>query len=635
MIEKSYETLIDDLLNQMTVSEKVSLLSGLNKWFTVPVERLGIPSIVMTDGPHGVRTGGPGNDRIVSKATAYPTGISMASTWNRDLIERVGRALGEETRHLGCHILLGPCVNIVRSPLGGRNFETFAEDPFLAGQIGVAYVRGLQSQKIGASVKHYAANNQEYERHRGNSVVDERTLREIYLPAFETIVKETRPWTVMCSYNRINGTYASAHEQLLRRILKEEWGFEGAVVSDWGAVHDIHEPITACLDLEMPGPARYFGLALEAAVTNWQVEERHVEDAARRMLRTIFRAGVMTDETPQEGSGDSPEHRALARELAAESIVMLKNENGLLPLQGKSLKKLAVIGMNADWEISGGGSSRVDPHRWITPLAGLREKLGDHVDVEFALGYDNRVEPPVVEAARFSHGDDHQPGLAASYYNNLDLSGEPVLERVEPDLGDWWGEASPAVGVVDRERFSGRWTGTFTAPMSGEAIFSIFNTGTAKVWLDGELILENQVGTITSAAIDMEGMVARAKFDLVEDRQYSIKVEYSSGEMSLYAFMRLSYMPPLSVEGDLIENAVSLAENSDAAVVVVGLPDQYETEGHDRPDMHLPGNQDALVRAVAAANPNTIVVVNAGAPVALPWEDEVDSLLLELDEAFL
>jgi beta-glucosidase len=628
MKDQNYEQAITNLLEQMSISEKVSLLSGRNKWFTVPLERLGIPSIVMTDGPHGVRTGGAGNDRIVSKATAYPTGISMASTWNRDLIERVGVALAEETRHLGCHILLGPCVNIVRSPLGGRNFETFAEDPYLAGQIGVAYVRGLQSKGIGASVKHYVANNQEYERHRGNSVVDERTLREIYLPAFETIVKETKPWTVMCSYNRINGIYASAHQVLLRRILKEEWGFEGVVVSDWGAVHDIHEPITAGLDLEMPGPARYFGQALEAAVNNWQVEEPHLDDAARRMLRTIFRAGVMADEPLPEGSGDTSEHRSVARDLAAESMVLLKNENQRLPLQMKTIKKLAVIGMNADREVSGGGSSRVDAHHWVTPLAGLREKLSDQVEIAFALGYDNRVDPILVEAEHFTHGQSDVPGLEAFYYNNLDLSGEPVLTRVDPDLGDWWGGASPEVGVVDRSAFSARWTGTFTAEMSGETDFYIFNTGTAQIWLDGDSILKNEVGTITSAEIDRDRMAAKASVKLEKGKRYSFKAEFTSGDMNQFAFMQFFYMPPLSVEGDLLEEAVVLAEASDAAVIVVGLPNQFETEGHDRPDMALPGDQEALVRAIAKANPNTIVAVNAGAPVAMPWADDVDSILL-------
>ncbi|MFW5713753.1 MAG: glycoside hydrolase family 3 C-terminal domain-containing protein, partial [Brevefilum sp.] len=492
----------------------------------------------------------------------------------------------------------------------------------------VAYVRGLQSQRIGASVKHYAANNQEYERHRGNSVVDERTLREIYLPAFETIVKETNPWTVMCSYNRINGTYASANEILLRRILKEEWGYEGVVVSDWGAVHDIHDPVTAGLDLEMPGPARYFGQALEAAVNNWQVEEHHVDDAARRMLRTIFRAGVMSEEPLPDGSGDTPAHRSVARDLAAESMVLLKNDQQRLPLPLNDIDKLAVIGMNADREISGGGSSRVDAHHWVTPLAGLREKLGNQIEIDFALGYDNRVDPILVEAESFSHGDEDEPGLKASYYNNLDLSGEPVLTRVEPNLGNWWGGASPEVGVVDGNRFSARWTGKFTASKSGETNFYIFNTGTARVWLDDALILENEVGTVTSAAIDRDRMVAITPVRLEKGKQYSFMAEFSSGEMSQYAFIQFLYMPPLDVEGDLFEEAVTLAKKSDAVVLVVGLPNQYETEGHDRPDMELPGDQDALVRAVAAANPNTIVAVNAGAPVALPWADEVDSIVL-------
>ena len=369
---------------------------------------------MMTDGPHGVRTGGHGSGRNVSAATAYPTGISMASSWNRDLIEQVGEALADETRHLGGHILLGPCVNIVRSPLGGRNFETFSEDPYLAGQIGKAYVRGLQNNGVGASVKHFAANNQEFQRFRGNSVVDERTLREIYLPAFETVVKEAKPWTVMCAYNRINGTYASEHEVLLRWILKDEWGFDGVVVSDWGAVHDIHEPITAGLDLEMPGPARYFGQFLEAAVHNWQVDVKHIDEAVRRILRLLFRTGVMEKTASPKGSGDTPEHRALARQLAAESIVLLKNEPARLPFKVDEISKLAVIGLNAKLIISGGGSSRVDPHHWVTPLAGLEDKLKGQVEVVYEPGYDNRVSPVIVEAERFTVPDGQSPGLELS-----------------------------------------------------------------------------------------------------------------------------------------------------------------------------------------------------------------------------
>lgn len=627
MKQKYFTKKIEKLLEQMTLQEKVSLLAGKNNWMTVPIERLSITSIMMTDGPHGVRTGGEGAGRIVSKATAYPTGISMASSWNRDLIYRVGQGLAEETRHLGCLILLGPCVNIVRSPLGGRNFETYSEDPYLAGQIGSAYVRGLQSRGVGASLKHYAANNQEYERHRGNSVVDERVLREIYLPAFETIVKEAHPWTVMCSYNRLNGVYASENEFLLRKILKEEWGYQGAVISDWGAVHDIFNPVQAGLDLEMPGPARYFGESLLTAVINWQLDEKFVDEAAKRILRLLFRAGVM-DETSPEGSGDTHEHRALAHELAAESIVLLKNDNQKLPLNKESIKKLAVIGLNADQIVSGGGSSRVDPHRWITPLQGLQEKLGDQVSISYEPGYDNRQNPLTVPEEFLKRSDGEQPGLFTEIFNNLDLVGEPALTRVDSKIQHWWSGSGPNPDTINPTHYSLRWTGTFIAPENGKTRLYLSNTGTARLWLDGELLLENDVGPKTSATLNWEEIETGSTIELEKSRIYDLRIEFISGENNLHAFVNFSYLPPLQKTGDLMGHAVDLAKRCDAALVVVGLPDHYETEGHDRPSMDLPGDQDALVRAISEVNEHTIVAVNAGAPVAMPWSDMVDAILL-------
>ena len=625
---KSYSKKIDTILSQMTLSEKVSLLSGKNNWSTRDIERLNISSIVVTDGPHGVRTGGEGSGRIVGKGTAYPTGISMGSSWNRALIERVGKALGEETRHLGCHILLGPCVNIVRSPLGGRNFETYSEDPYLAGQIGTAFVKGLQSQGIGASVKHYAANNQEYERFRGNSVVDERTLREIYLPAFETIVKEARPWTVMCSYNRINGAYASENEILLRRILKEEWGFKGVVVSDWNAVHDIHAPVRAGLDLEMPGPARYFGEELVAAVTNWQLDEKYVDDAVRRMLRLLFWAGVIDEKDYPEGSGDTPEHRALARELAAESMVLLKNDDQRLPFRQDSIKKLAVIGLNATQVISGGGSSRVVPHHWVTPLQGLQDKLGDEVVVEYEQGYDNQVIPIVVSEEYLRTPDDKNQGLHTELYNGLDFHGDPLKVRVDSRVQHWWSGGGPEAGVIDPEAYSIRWQGVFTPPNFGDVRLFLSNTGTARLWLDGELILENDVGPITSSIFNWEDIEKGTVINLEKDRKYDLKIEYQSGINNKHAFINFSYLPPEGEQEKLLDHAVKLAKNCDAAVIVLGLADEYESEGRDRPSMDLPGGQDELVRAVSRVNQNVAVVVNAGAPVAMPWADEVDAILL-------
>jgi beta-glucosidase len=329
----------------LTAREKIALLSGKDVGQTVPIERLGIPSLVMSDGPHGVRASDDGTGRRTGPTTCFPTGIALAATWNPELIERVGAALGEETRAMGCDILLGPCINIVRTPPAGRNFETYAEDPYLAGRIGVAWVRGLQSRGAGASVKHFACNNHEIERFRNNIIVDERTLREIYLPAFEAVVKEARPWTVMCSYNRFNGAYASQNHRLLTEILKQEWGFDGLVVSDWGANHTIFESVQAGLDLEMPGPTRYYGNLLADAVRLWQIGQAAVDEAARRILRIVLRSGKMDEEADRPaGSVNTPAHQALAREVAAEAITLLKNDGRVLPLTEADIRSIAVMG---------------------------------------------------------------------------------------------------------------------------------------------------------------------------------------------------------------------------------------------------------------------------------------------------
>jgi beta-glucosidase len=457
---------IETLIQKMALAEKVSLLSGKDKWHTVPIERLDIPSVVMTDGPHGVRANQEGRKR--STATSFPTGVSMASSWNVDLIEQVGAALAQETRALDCDILLGPCVNIVRHPLAGRNFESYSEDPYLAGRIGVAWVRGLQSQGVGASLKHYACNNQETERRRGDSQVDERALREIYLAQFEMVVKEARPWTVMCSYNRINGVYASQQNRLLNEILRGEWGFDGIVVSDWGANHTTVESVQGGLDLEMPGPARWYGDLLMEAIATWQIEEAQIDQAVRRILRLVERSGRMSGENLPEGTLNTLEHQDLARKLAEESIVLLKNEGNLLPLKAESLRSLAVIGpMTKVGSIGGGGSSFVEPPYRVSPLDGLKDRLGENVVVYYEPGCGNSIS-----------------------------------------------------GISDQSS---------------------------------------------------------------------------------------------------IADAAELAQRCDVALVFVGLPEGYESEGHDRQDMELTGAQNELVQAVVKANPNTVVVLNAGSPVAMPW----------------
>ena len=350
----------------------------------------------MTDGPHGVRASQPEAGRLVGPATSFPTGVSMASSWNPELIRQVGEALAEETRALGCDILLGPCVNIVRTPLAGRNFKSYSEDPFLAGKIGTAYVKGIQSKQIGTSLKHFACNNQEIERVRGSTEVDERTLREIYLSQFETIVKEANPWTVMCSYNRINGIYASENYFLLSEILKGEWGYEGVVVSDWGANHTIVESVEGGLDIEMPGPAKYYGNLLIDAVNTWQIDEVDIDQAVRRILRMIIKSGKM-DETSSlpAGSINTKEHQNLARMLAEEAITLLKNDGDILPLDSIKGKTIAVLGPNAaEFPVSGGGSSSLEPPYRISPLEGLIHKFEGKAMLLYEQGCDNFVELP-------------------------------------------------------------------------------------------------------------------------------------------------------------------------------------------------------------------------------------------------
>jgi len=625
---------VEVLLSEMTLREKVSLLSGEDAWHTAPVERLGIPSLAMTDGPHGVRATRVGSGRTEGPATCFPTGVSMAASWNPGLIERVGVALGEETSAMGCDILLGPCVNIVRTPLAGRNFESYSEDPYLAGRIGVAWVRGLQSKNVGASLKHYACNNQEIERMRGNSVVDERTLREIYLPAFETVVKEAEPWTVMCSYNRINGVYASQHDYLLNRILRDEWGFEGIVVSDWGANHTVVESVKSGLDLEMPGPAKYYGRLLEEAVRTWQIDESVVDKAVLRILRVVEKSRRLSG-LGAAGSVNTVEHQALARELAEESITLLKNDGGVLPLVPEEIRSVAVIGPNAaEARIGGGGSSYVDPPYRVSPLEGLRAKLGATCKIAYEQGCDNWDEPPELKTAYLTPSRGDGKGLLGEYFANTELAGAPAAERVDSRMRYWFWAGAEVIQGVSGDAFSVRWSGKLTAPDTGRFVFKVVSSGICRVYLDGEMIIDT--GTMSqlrrksdSYPADEAGFSTMATYlELVSGQEYDLRIEYVKPAETSFGVLSVMFaFSPKPEEDDRIARAVELARDSDVAVVFGGMPRGYESEGHDRPDLELPGRQNELIRKVAAANKNTVVVLNCGAPVTMPWVDEVAAII--------
>lgn len=373
---------INQLVSQMTLQEKAALVTGESAWTTTPVDRLGIPRMLVSDGPHGLRRVDD-VDSISQQsrpATCFPTASAQAASWDVELVKEIGQALAKEAIMLNADVILGPANNMKRSPLCGRNFEYFSEDPVLSGQMSIALINGIQSKGVGTSLKHFAANNQEYQRFTISSEVDERTLREIYLPAFEMAVKQARPWTVMCAYNRLNGTYCSENNDLLVKILKDEWGFEGLVVSDWGAVHDRVASLKGGLDLEMPGPKPRRTQAVVDAVTNGELDEKILDEAVRRVLQIVFKAA----ETPKGQPCDLDAHHLLARKAAAEGMVLLKN-NGILPLSGK--QHIAVIGRSAEAaHFQGGGSSHINPTRVDVPFKEL-QAAAPGVEFSYAPGY--------------------------------------------------------------------------------------------------------------------------------------------------------------------------------------------------------------------------------------------------------
>jgi beta-glucosidase len=618
---------IEDLLGQMTLQEKVSLLAGADMWHTVAIERLGIPALKMSDGPNGARGGGSLTGG--TKAACFPAGIALASTWNPELVSRVGQALGQEAKTKGAHVLLAPTVNIHRSPLNGRNFESYSEDPYLSARMAVAYINGVQSEGVGTSVKHYVCNDSEFERTTINSEVGERALREIYLPPFEAAIREAKSWTIMAAYNLVNGIAASEHPYLLTEILRDEWGYDGLVVSDWFmSVKSTAPSVNAGLDLEMPGPGVWRGELLLQAVERGEVEEAMLDRGIRRLLLLLQRAGVFEhpEEKPEQ-SIDLPEHRALAREAAAEGVVLLKNAGNILPLQREKLTSIAVIGPNAKVaRIMAGGSAQVNAHYAITPYEGIVAKVGDQVKIGYEIGATNhKLLPPleIDELHAGAEGDEH--GWYYEYFNNPDLAGAVVHTEIGKQAEQmWFGE--PTSTAYDIQRFSMRGNARFVPETTGTYTFSLVSAGLSRLYVDGELVIDNWSKQILGETyFGMGSSEVKAALDLVAGREYRLTLEYSKSQNTLIAGVRTGCLPPLP--SDIIERAAALAARSDVALVFAGLSGEWESEGFDRPDIDLVGRQDELIERVAAANKHTVVVLNTGSPIAMPWLEQVAAVV--------
>jgi len=619
------EAKIEATLKTMTLEEKVALLAGDSMWLSTAIERLKIPAFKMTDGPNGARGSGGLVGGSVTSA-CLPAGVSLAATWNVELVRSVGELLAEEAKGKGAHVILAPTVNIHRTPLGGRSFECFSEDPYLTSRMAVSYITGLQSRGVGATVKHFVCNDSEFERNTISSEVDERTLREIYLPPFRAAVQEAKSWAVMSSYNRVNGTYAGDHRGLLTEILRKEWGFDGIVMSDWFGTKSTVEAARAGLDLEMPGPTSWRGAKLLEEVRAGRVPVEAIEDSARRILRIIERTGA-NGEKISERALDRPEHRAVARRVAAEGIVLLRNEGALLPLEADGLKSLAIIGPNAKTaQIMGGGSAQVNAHYAITPYEGVRAKLGEKVKIGYEIGCTNHKMLPHLDQESIRSGDDPgRRGFALSYYGSLDLSGE-VIHRDHAGLSEHiWMPDSAQNGAVP-DAFSALLAGIFTPAESGLHSFGLTSAGSSRLLIDGKEVIDNWTRQTPGDSYFGTGSTeVTAQVELAAGKSYQISVQYSTKGATMMRGVRLGHLPP--VAPDAIARAASLASRSDVALVFVGLNGDWETEGRDRPDMDLVGRQVELVEKVAAANPRTVVILQTGSPVTMPWLDKVSAVL--------
>jgi beta-glucosidase len=615
---------LDALIEEMTLDEKASLTAGDDLWSTVAIDRVGIPKVRVTDGPNGAR--GPSVPGSASATAAcVPCGAALGATWDVTLVRRVGEMLGEEARTKACRVLLAPTVNIQRSPLAGRNFECYSEDPLLSGRLAVAFIRGVQSKGVATTVKHFAGNEAEFERMTISSVIDERTLREIYLVPFELAVREGGTLGLMTSYNRLNGEYTNNREDLLAGVVRGEWGYEGFVISDWFAAAQTVPAAVAGLDLEMPGPRRALGARLADAVRAGHLDEEVVDTTVRRLLHVFDRVGALDDPADVEiTSVDRPEHRALAREAAIGATVLMKNE-GVLPFDLTKARSIAVIGPNARRaQIMGGGSASLDVHYRISPLDAIRECVGDDVEVVYERGCEIDRTVPALGSESLRRADG-SPGLDVEFFADPDLAGA-VAHRGHVGQSRLLFLGSPHE-TLPAEGFSLRATGSLVAEDPGPHTFTLVQAGRARLALDGDVVLDGFAEPPPPGS-DFFGLGSEevtADVDLEAGQTVDVEIEYSTRESAVVHGVKIGCRRP--VPPDLMDRAESVARAADVVVVVVGTNDDWESEGHDRTTMALPGRQDELTRRVLACNRNTAVVLNTGAPVTMPWLDAAGAVL--------
>ncbi|MBA6440643.1 glycoside hydrolase family 3 C-terminal domain-containing protein [Streptomyces sp. GMR22] len=616
--ERAREAVVEAALTRLDLSAKARLLAGQDRWSLPALPEIGLKSLVMSDGPIGVRGVRWAAD---DPSIALPSPTALAATWDQDLARRAGVLLAQEARRKGVHVLLAPTVNLHRSPLGGRHFEAYSEDPYLTGVIGSGYVNGVQSGGIGTTVKHFVANDAETDRFTVDNLISERALRELYLAPFEFIVGNARPWGIMTAYNAVNGTTMTEHRRLVNEILRGEWGFDGFNVSDWTAARSTKGAIEGGLDVAMPGPTTVYGDALAQAVRDGWVEQATVDDAVRNVLRLAARVGILEGASPVVTDlPDLIDGQELAREIARRSFVLARNEREALPLKPGTV---ALIGAAArDARVLGGGSATVFPSRIVSPLDGLTAALPEGT-LSYAVGADPSTEPAIAaqgfELRAVCRGAD----------------GTVLGTRGVPDGQIHWNGSDLPDGVTSERLHTIELTGTFTPRETGPHTFGIKGIGAFRLSVDGITYyddIQHRDNDDPFAGI-FDAPVPRAEAELTAGEPVVVSLTHDVAVSEDEALMRditfaLAHQGPRRDPHELIAEAVEAARAADTAVVVVATTERVESEGFDRTDLRLPGRQDDLVRAVAAANPRTVVIVNSGSPVELPWREEVAAVLL-------
>lgn len=604
----------------MTLEEQVSLLAGSNMWNTVPNERLGIPKLRVSDGPAGVRGSrfdGPASMNI-------PCSTAIAASWDMSLVREVGELLGRELEAKGARVHLAPTVNLHRTPVGGRNFECMSEDPLLTAMTALEYVKGVQSNGVASCIKHLVGNDTEFERMTIDSQVDERTLREVYLFPFERAVKDAEVLSIMTSYNRINGPYAADSEWLLQDVVRDEWGFDGAFISDWYGLHSTTEGANAGLDLEMPGPTLFRGQKLIDAVNKGEVSTEVIRERARNVLNLMERTGALDSPPGPEITRDDEQDLATLRRASSAGMVLLQNKDNTLPLVPGALKSVAVLGPNAATAtVMGGGSAHVTPTRVSHPLDALVNRLQPlGIDVQHSPGCNINKKLPELDIRNLRD-------VRMDYFNDVDQLDNP---SAVPDMsgttgvfrllwtGDPLGRREPNIS------FGARMSTIFTPHVSGEWSFSLESVAAARIIIDGAIVLDNADIPSGGSFFGMGKPETIIKIALEAEREYSFVVEVRHRPIgSALSGLTIGAMGP--IDHDQLGEAIDLAAKCDVSVVVVGTNDDWESEGWDRDDIDLPGKQDILIHEVAKVSKRTIVVINAGSPVAMPWLNEVDAVV--------